>query len=407
MIAFHFPPMARSSGIQRTLRFVRHLPEFGWQPTVLSAHERGYVQTSNDLLGDIPPGVKVFRAQVWDTSRHLSFAGHYPGFLARPDGWITWWPGAVLQGMSIIRRERPDAIWSTYPIATAHLIGNSLSRRSGIPWIADFRDPMAQPGYPEDRETWRAFDRIERQAVGQADASVFTTPGAVATYKQRYPSRAERILLLENGYDEDVFAGAEGGEALNPGRLTLLHSGIVYPSERDPTRFFEALAILRRRRPDLLHNLMIRFRAAVHDDLLRELAHRFEVTDEVQILPPVSYRAAVNEMMCADGLLILQGESCNQQVPAKLYEYMRAGRPIIVLADPNGDTARVAKMAGIGAGAPLEDAGGIARLLEDYCENPRLDTLPESQAVASASRRERTRNLVELLEDVMRGSQVK
>ena len=78
LIAFHFPPVQGSSGVQRTLRFARYLPDFGWEPIVLTAHPRAYAETSDDQLKDIPPGVRVIRAPAWDSSRHLSIAGRYP-----------------------------------------------------------------------------------------------------------------------------------------------------------------------------------------------------------------------------------------------------------------------------------------------------------------------------------------
>lgn len=177
MIAYHFPPLAGSSGIQRTLRFVRHLPHFGWQPLVLTANARAYERTSTDLLADVPAGTVVHRAFALDTARHLALGGRYIASMARPDRWISWKIDAVRAGLRMIKTYRPDAIWSTYPIATAHLIGAELHRRTGIPWLADFRDPMAQEGYPADPLTWQCFTDIEKEAVGLARFSVFTTPG--------------------------------------------------------------------------------------------------------------------------------------------------------------------------------------------------------------------------------------
>ena len=113
MIAFHFPPFAVSSGVQRTLRFVQHLPQHGWQPLVLSAAERAFTDTSRDLLPQIPVDTVVHRAFALDTARHLSVAGRYPGFLARPDRWRTWALGAVPAGLRMIRKFRPDVIRST------------------------------------------------------------------------------------------------------------------------------------------------------------------------------------------------------------------------------------------------------------------------------------------------------
>jgi len=115
MIAYHFPPLAGSSGIQRTLRFVQHLPKFGWEPLVLSADPRAYERTSDDLMAEVPDGIVVRRAFALDTARHLSIAGRYIGAMARPDRWVSWKLAAVKEGMRMIREFKPQAIWSTYP----------------------------------------------------------------------------------------------------------------------------------------------------------------------------------------------------------------------------------------------------------------------------------------------------
>jgi len=402
MVAYHFPPLAGSSGIQRTLRFAQYLPDFGWDPIVLTAHPRAYARTSEDQLGDIDDQVHVIRAQAWDTARHFALAGRYPRFLARPDRWASWWLGAVPVGLRAIRRLRPDAIWSTYPIATAHRIGASLAARSGLPWVADFRDPMAQDEYPADPVTRRAFFRIERGAVMRASRSTFTTPGATEIYADRYPERADRLRLVENGYDEETFAGVQvPPEALNPGRVTLVHSGVVYPRERNPRELFAAMQALKRDAPATFDGLRIRFRAAVNERRLSDLAAEHDVADAVEILPPVTYREALREMLRADGLLVLQASNCNQQVPAKLYEYFRARRPILVLTDPLGDTARVARDAGIEAIAPLDDATAIARLLARFASDPASRSMASEEAIASASRRARTGQLAALLDEVV------
>jgi len=141
MIAYHFPPVRGSTGLHRTLSFSRYLLEdHGWQPTVLTVHPRAYRATEDAMLGDIASGVEVLRTFACDTARHLSIRGRYPLRMALPDEWVSWWLGAVLAGRKLIRKQRPDVIWSTFPIATAHLIGRALHRRSEIPWVADFRD---------------------------------------------------------------------------------------------------------------------------------------------------------------------------------------------------------------------------------------------------------------------------
>jgi glycosyltransferase involved in cell wall biosynthesis len=400
MVAYHFPPLAGSSGIQRTLRFVQHLPQFGWEAVVLSASPRAYERVSDDLVPEIPPGTVVRRAFALDTARHLAIGGRYPGALARPDRWQTWRLGAAREGRRMLRELRPDALWSTYPIATAHLIGADLQACSGLPWVADFRDPMAQEGYPADPATWRQFQRIEQTALRQARYAVFTTPGAARTYRQRYPQWADKVRTIENGYDEESFPPLAAPRHREPGPRVLLHSGIVYPSERDPTALFDALARLRQ--DGLAHPgmLQLRFRAAVHDELIIALATQRGVADFIEVAPAIPYRAALAEMQQVDALLVLQAANCNDQIPAKLYEYLRAGRPIIALTDPAGDTASVLQAAGVDTIANLSEAAAIAELFRRVLPALQVDAAPVASpdSVRAASRRERAHDLANLLD---------
>jgi glycosyltransferase involved in cell wall biosynthesis len=405
MIAYHFPPLRGSSGIQRTLRFARHLPEFGWEPIVLTAHPRAYESLGDDLMADVPAGLHVCRAFALDTSRHLALGSRYPGALARPDRWISWWLGAVPAGLSLVRRFAPSAIWSTYPIATAHVIGHTLQRRTGLPWIADFRDPMAQEGYPADARTWASFKRVEEGAAARAARLVFTTPGAERMYVERYAHLPrERFALIENGYDEEAFASLDAPDPapLAPGKVTILHSGIVYPDERDPSALIDALARLRDTRPDLIPRLSLRFRAAVHDKLLRTLAEQAGVASSIETLPAIGYRPALEEMLRADALLVMQASNCNDQIPAKLYEYFRARRPILALTDPAGDTAATVRNAGIDAIARLDDGAAIAALLERFLDGDAAlrTTLPPRIEHDRFSRRGRAAALAALLDGV-------
>jgi glycosyltransferase involved in cell wall biosynthesis len=402
MVAYHYPPCTGSSGIQRALTFSRYLPECGWDPVVLSAHPRAYEARSDDQLADIPAGVPVHRAFALDAKRHLSFRGRYPGFLAVPDRWATWALGAVPLGMKLVRRYRPAAIWTTYPIATAHLIGFRLQRRTGLPWIADFRDSMTEEGYPSDPRQFRAFREIERRAMEHAAKVVFTTPGAVRMYRERYPSvPAERFVALPNGYDEAPFAeaeralGADAGGVRGP--LTLVHSGILYPSERDPRPFFDAVAELKRSGAVDAARLRVVLRATGHDATHAAEIERRGIGDVVKLEPQVPYRDALREMLKADGLLLFQASNCNHQVPAKVYEYFRARRPILALTDASGDTAAVLREGGIDTIVPLDDAAAIARGLVEFLAQVRAGAAPVASDVERHSRRGRTAELADVL----------
>lgn len=402
LIAYHYPPLRGSSGIQRALRFSQYLREFGWEPIVLTAHPRAYQDKSDDLLADVPPGVIVERAFALDTSRHLALAGRYPRFLANPDRWMSWWYGAVPAGLRLIRKYKPAAIWSTYPIATAHKIGATLNRLTGVPWIADFRDPMAQEGYPSDPTIWNAFKRIETQALAQARFATFTSPGAIRVYRDNYPELSvDKLVLLENGYDDEAFAMASGRKPASavPGRIVLLHSGIVYSSERDPTHLFAAMQQLKLTGHPLASRLLLRLRATGNDERMRAMVSAAGISDMVELAPAIPYADALAEMLSVDALLVLQASNCNDQIPAKVYEYLRAGRPLLALTDLAGDTAGVIRRAGIDTIAPLDDTAAIVSALGEFLARVTSGSAPlaQQQAVFDASRRGRTRQFADLL----------
>ena len=263
---------------------------------------------------------------------------------------------------------------------------------------------MAQNGYPSDPKTWASFQRIEERALRSCAYAVFVTPSAARMYSVRYPDiPAERFRVIENGFDEEAFRAVEAAGAerkpLNTGSVTLLHSGIVYPSERDPRMLFEALRRLDRRGVVNPRCLRFRFRGSRHDHMVRNLAKEAGVSDYLELVPPTPYRDALAEMLCADGLLLIQASNCNDQVPAKLYEYARAGRPVLGLTDRSGDTARAMRALGIEDIAPLDSADAIEQALPSFIDAVKSGTaqLPDASAVKRVSRRGRAEELLRLL----------
>ena len=405
MIAYHFPPLHGSSGMQRTLRFARYLPDYGWEPIVLAPSPRAYQQTDSGQLADIPQEVRVYRAFALDTAKHLTLKGRYPRLLALPDRWISWWLGAVPTGWYLIKKYKPDVIWSTYPIATAHLIGLTLHRLTGIPWVADFRDPMVQPDYPPDPLTYRAYERVENKTIAQCASAVFTTPGTLRDYQTRFSHvPASQFHLIENGYDESSFAAITRSvnQIAKTGRITLLHSGIIYPSERDPICLFEALVTLLKQNVISAESLHIILRASHHEEYLQSLIDRFEIGTIVSLAPPISYNEALAEMLAVDGLLILQAANCNNQIPAKLYEYLRAHRPILALTDPVGDTAGKLRNVGIDTIAPLDSKEAIMDGLRRFLALLREKKAPvvSMDKIRANSREAGTRKLAKVLDNV-------
>jgi len=407
LIAFHFPPM-RASGTHRTLGFCRHLPEFGWRPLVLTATADAWPDVSDDDLSLLPPDLRVERAPAFDASRRLSLAGRYPAVVAMPDRWWSWWPAAVRAGLGLIGEHRPSLIWSTSPIPTAHLIAARLQRHSGLPWVADFRDPMAQADWPSSALHRRILGWVERRTVESARRVVLTTERARADYMARYPRLPDgHWRVIANGYHEEWFAEAERNlPPRDPARpLTLLHSGVLYRDERDPRPFLHALAGLLAAGKVTRDGLCVVLRATGEDGHYRRLVKSLGLSDVVRVSPGLPYREALREMLAADGLLLFQGAGCHYQIPAKWYEYLRARRPVFACVDPCGDTAAELREAGVDTLVPLHDQAAIEEALPAYLRRLRegRGVIASPQAVESRSRRARSAELAALF-DAVRGA---
>lgn len=406
VVAFHFPPAAMGSGHLRTLGFVRYLPHHGWDPIVLTARSVAYsrVHAANNKL--VPEGCRVHRALALDVQRHLSIRGKYPGFLAQPDRWSTWWLAAVWQGLRLIRRHDIGAIWSTYPIMSAHCIAHTLSRRTELPWIADFRDPVASSVEAGNKFSVASQNRFEQRVVGRASRVVLTTPGAMRSYADRYPEafQEHRLSVIPNGYDESAFAGMPADRPRVPGRpLRFVHSGILYPDGRDPLPFLTALANLKAAGTLSDSDIRIVLRASGSEAVYEGEIKRLSLQGMVTLAPPVPNDAALREQADADALLLFQGQRYDRQIPAKVYEYLRIGRPIFALIGEHGDTADLLRESGGARLVPLDDTDAIEQGLSEFILSLHNGNPPRAskQMVASYSRFCGAALLAKLLDDVV------
>jgi glycosyltransferase involved in cell wall biosynthesis len=405
IVAYHFPPQAESSGYLRSLKFCRYLPEEGWQPRVLTVHPRAYERTNPSQLKEIPPSVCVDRVFALDTQRHLSVRGRYPRTLALPDRWVSWCLGAVLSGYRTIRREKCDVILTTFPIASAVLIGWILHRLTGIPWVADFRDSMTEPDYPRDRSTWRIYRWLEQKTVRDASRLIFTASSAVGMYLERYPELPpDRCSLILNGYDEEDFRNLLPSPAVPSRPLRLVHMGLLYPIERDPKPFFQAVSQLQREGRLDAARVRIELRASGYESAYEPMIRAEGIENLVHLLPPLPYREALQDSANADGLLLFQAACCDHQIPAKVFEYLRIAKPILALTSHQGDTASLLRQTG---GATIVDSAdwqAISRALPEFLNaaETHAHPQPDRSLVERYSRKEQAKGLADLLNEVIR-----
>ncbi len=404
MVAFHFPPCSGSSGLLRSLCFANDLVDQGWSPIVLSASPRAYSQTSDDLIARINSNVQVHRAPAWDTVRHFAYRGKHLRITALPDRFVSWVPAAIAIGVRHALRPEVSCIWSTYPVASAHLIGLAIARLTGKPWIADFRDPMVE--YNQSSATWapanpavrRSRLWIEKQCVDHASALVYCTEGALRIAQERHGDAMEhKSHVIPNGYDESTFAELEKSQpilspAINREKdaVRLIHSGIIYPTEeRNPRHFIAAVAMLRKRGLLKDGRDQIIFRASGNEEWLAGIIAEFDCAKLIELMPHIPYQEAIAETLAADGLIVFQGYTANPAIPAKVYEYIRSGRPIFGVVNDAGDTARLLRSVGVTHMVDLQSAEEIEKQLAAFVTGIRNHT---EQGVSAAHARQFSRS---------------
>ncbi|MDC0601606.1 glycosyltransferase [Aliiglaciecola sp.] len=410
VVAFHYPPIVGSSGVYRTLSFTRHLADEGYHVEVVTAALTAYESWSPEQYELIPSNVKVRRAFALEVTKHLSFKGKYFSFMSLPDNWQSWILGGFFTGLWSAFKRKPKLIFSTYPIASAHIIGYLLHKVLGVPWVADLRDPMAQKNYPADPRKKKIFLWIERKIVEKCQFAIVTTPGAKAFYLEKFPdSNPDFWKVLPNGFDDKTFnsviesVSQDASISQNENdKLVLLHSGIIYPKERNPNALFEAVSELKIAGELSAATLEIRLRATGHDEIYAKRIAELDIADIIKLEPTISYKEAIAEMMSADGFLLMQSQGCNHQIPAKSYEYIKLKKPILGLMPEEGDTGQLISNLNIAELAPLDDKDktkeALLRFIQRLTDNEFV--MPADSVVNSYSRSAQAVELTKLIDEL-------
>ncbi len=390
MIAAAFPP-SNSAGVHRTARFARMLPEFGWEPVVLT-------QTGAD--GEAVPkwvrGLRVERRAKRERESGTGFGGaassSNAGFrekrrIARwewlkdwgrnardllqrtPDGDAAWAASATEAACRLARECAVEAVYTSGPPHSLHLLGRRVRGKLGIPWVMDFRDPWARKpwGYKASNP-WgqRALWWFESRCVRSADAVVLNTPRMAAEFRNWYAAMpAERFVAIPNGCDPELLervrelcAESERSSGERDGVIRVLHPGSLY-RQRDPRPIVDGLVLLHER------GLRVALEQVGHCEAefgLAEYARRRGMRKWVTIEPPVAHGEVLQRMADADMLLLVQ-PGTDLQVPGKLFEMLAYDKPIVALADA-GATSDIITEYGLGAVVNGNDGGEIAQGIE-------------------------------------------
>lgn len=395
VIAYYFPPMGLS-GVQRTLKFVKYLPQFNWQPTVLTVEPRGYYASDESLLADLEGrDVRIERTGAAGPGRFVSKKAEvkFPKewmrkMLSRisdtffiPDNKIGWRRKAVAHGLRLAKEKPFDLIFATAPPFTDFLIGRDLKRELNIPLVLDYRDPWVEypfKFYPTPLHKYLNV-RGERSAL-RASSHVITTNRRVKELilrRHRFLTYND-IEILSQGYDPEDFthAAALPGTA-HPRRaqaMRITYAGVFW-EDRKPDYFLRALQDLFKDRPKLRGRIEAVFVGHFRDENTK-LVNKLGLQDTVTALGYLPHTECTRELMASDALWMIVGD--DRGSPGKVYEYIGARKPILACA-PEGFIGATVEEAGGWVVRP-DDVAGIRKAIEEMYaqwEHHKLQGPPE------------------------------
>lgn len=429
IVAYYFPPSG-GPGVQRVLKFVQYLRDFGWEPVVLTVKDGTFPARDESLLDEIPDGVKVYRTDIfepYDLYRTLTGKKKSDGIDVNtlrnkdekmplserisefiratffiPDARMGWRRYAVKEGLRIIAQEKIDAIYSSSPPYTCSLIARDLKRKTGLPWVAGFRDPWT--GFLTTPDRWAlpaALDRaMERSVFTEADAVDVAWTGIAADALGKYPQiNREKFHHLPNGFDSNDFPTVGAGERTDS-RFTVAYTGSMY-GLRTPKEFLQAVELLVSEGNVDPARIRLRFIGRFGDEV-HQMFRESSVRESIDVDGYMPHAESIRQLFFADALLLVVDVTSDSEeiVPGKVYEYIGTGRPVIAVAPERGAIADLIAETGAGFVAHQSNLRGIAdaflALYNDHINGTR-SIEQDSEAVARYERRNVTGMLAELM----------
>jgi glycosyltransferase involved in cell wall biosynthesis len=413
--------------VQRWVKFVKYLRDFGWEPVVYAPDGADYPLTDDSLAEEIPEGVEVLRRPIWepytwynsflgqkrrgqvnpaiagkgsDVSLKKKVAVWLRGNVFIPDARVFWVRPSVRFLKRYLAEHPVDALVTTGPPHSMHLIGLKVSKAMQLPWIADFRDPWTKIEYHDDlmltRRSRRKHLRLEKEVVRTADGISVVAPFFLADFQKYDPQRSR---FIPNGYDESDFDAVE----VEPGStFTLCHAGTL-AHDRNPTELWQALRELCDEVDGFRDDLEIKLLGPTDHEVKASL-ETYGLDKQVKDLGYVSHQEAIEAMKGSQVLLLLINRvafNAPGRVTGKIFEYFAARRPILCIGLKPSDPAELIAECRAGTTCAFDDVQGTKEAVLAFYRQFRAGTLHiEPSGIEQFSRRNLTRQLATFLDEV-------
>lgn len=387
IVTYYWPP-AGGPGVQRWLKFVKYLPDFGIQPIVYIPENPTYPIVDEQLVAEVSKDVIIVKQKIKEPYRLAAFfskkntqkisSGIIPnkkkqGFMERlllwvrgnlfiPDARVLWVKPSVAFLETYIKEHSIDVLITTGPPHSLHLIGLALQEKVGVKWVADFRDPWTTIGYHKDLnlspKAEQKHKQLERTVLQKADLILVTSP---TTQKEFQAITLQPIEVITNGYDTEKIDKQPLDE-----KFTLAHIGSLL-SERNPKILWKVLQELCNEYPQFKADFQLKLIGKVSQEVLDSL-QEFHLIDHLTNLGYLSHLEAVTEQRKSQVLLLIEIDRLDTRciIPGKLFEYLVSERPIIGIGPKDSDFATILKETNTGVFFEYAEQERLKALLLSY-----------------------------------------
>ncbi len=427
IITYYWPPSG-GAGVQRWLKFVKYLRGFGWEPVIYTPSNPEFPSIDDSLAQDIPEGIEIIRTPIWEPYsfyKKLIGAGKNerinagflsekkrPGMAERfsiwlrgnffiPDARKFWIKPSVKFLTNYLKTNRVDAIVSTGPPHTMHMIALGVKRNTGLPWLADFRDPWTNIDFYHELMLTKLADRKhhhqELSVLKEASEVVVISRSMKTDFLKIYD---RNYTVITNGFDAEDVAGVE--VALDR-KFSIAHIGTMVKT-RNPQALWEALKSLAADIPGFAEDLEIKLVGSVDFSVMDSIA-KAKLTSFVNKVAYLPHSEVVKVQQQSQVLLLLINDTPNAKVilPGKFFEYMAAKRPILCIGPLDGDAAQVIDDVKAGIVIEKDNQAGIENAIRELYQEFKNGKLSiNSKDIEKFSRKSLTALLAMRLKEIVK-----
>lgn len=428
ILTYYWPP-AGGAGVQRWLKFVKYLREFGWEPIVYTAENGEMPVIDNSLEKDIPKGISILKTKIWEPySFYKAFIGRKKedkinaSFLSEnkktsftekisvwirgnffiPDARKYWIRPSVKYLKDYLGKNPVDVIISSGPPHTMHLIGLGLKKQfPSIKWVADFRDPWTNIDFYEELMLSSSSDKkhrkLELEVLTNADSVISIGETMSEDFKKIYTKQPKKFHVITNGYDEDdIYKGPLEKDK----KFSIAHIGTLVKS-RNPETLWKVLKQLVNENANFKNDLEIKLVGKV-DFFVKEQIEKYGLSSFVNKIDYLPHNEVIKEQQKTKVLLLLVNQTKNAKsiLTGKIFEYLAAQVPVLAIGPPDGDLAGILNRTKSGLISDFNDENQLKKNILELYTGKVINF--DKNEIARYSRRELTKELSGVLNKLVK-----